>query len=119
MNKNVKYSFEEKKLKITTYNNEEREINFDFLIRQLVQFDNHALIRLEPDIGKIYNENVFCISSAGVIVWQVEAIHYLDDDSPYTNIVIKGEDLFLYNWSGERMQVNFENGKIINKTFTK
>lgn len=98
---------------------EGKELIFDFSIEQVVEIDDGALIRLEPDIGKIYNENVFRISLVPEIVWQVESIQKLDDDSPYTNIVIKDGKLFLYSWSGERMEINPKNGAVISKAFTK
>lgn len=113
------YRFKEKKLCLKLFDNSKKEILFNFPIRQVVEFENKILIRLEPDIGKILNENVCCYSCEGVLLWQIQPTKTIDADCPYTNIIVKNEKLFLHNWSGEKIQVNPKNGVILKKEFTK
>lgn len=113
------YEIDRKNLKLILPNNGIKEIKFDYPIRQVVQFKSSLLIRIEPGIGKILNENVYCYSSEGEFLWQVQPTDTIDVDSPYTNIVIREEKLFFYNWSGEKVQIDPFDGRILNKKFTK
>ena len=116
MNRSSKLKIEEKRI---TNLSETKEVVFEFPIKQVLEFENGILIRLEPDINKIFNENVFCLSFTPKIIWQIEPVKKLDNDSPYTNIVIKNGKLFLYSWSGEEMEVNIKSGIVISKIFRK
>lgn len=65
---------------LKTIDGETKNVIFDFPIRQLVQFENKLLVRIEPEIGKIFNENVFCYSNNGVLLWQVNSTNTIDED---------------------------------------
>lgn len=114
----LNYYFIEKAL-IIFDKNKKKTLNFDFPIKQVEQFKNNILIRLEPDIGKILNENIYCFSLDGKFLWQIKPRNYISKDSPYTNMMIKNDKIFLYSWDGERIQVNPNNGYIISEIFTK
>lgn len=96
-----------------------KEIEFEYPIKQVVKFKNKILIRLEPDIGKILNENVYCYSPDGKFLWQVQATDTIDVDCPYTNVLENEGKLFFYNWSGEKIQIDPGDGKVLKKEFTK
>lgn len=84
-----------------------------------MKFKSRLLIRLEPDIGKLLNENVYCYSSEGEFLWQVQPTDTIDVDCPYTNVVIREKKLFFYNWSGEKVQIDPFDGRVLNKEFAK
>ena len=112
------YKIKDKKL-LLNYECQKKEINFLFPIRQVLELENMLIVRLEPDIGKIFNENVFCYDKEGKLIWQIEPIHYFIPDSPYTSIHMEGDRLFLYNWSGIEVEVCPKNGSILYKKFIK
>lgn len=114
------YEIKEKKLLLKISDEDSiKEIQFDFPVRQVVKFSNTILIRIEPDIGKILNENVYCYSLKGVFLWQIKPTDTIDADCPYTNIVISDGKLFCYNWSGEKIFIDPNHGEILKKEFTK
>lgn len=115
----MKYRTLEKKIFFEISENDIKEVNFQFPIRQVVESNNKYYIRLEPNIGIIFNENVFCYDKNGEMIWKIKPTNTIDTDCPYTNIKVDGENLFLYNWSGEKILVNFDTGEILKKEFTK
>lgn len=94
-------------------------VDFDFPVRQVVYHSDNYFVLVEPDVGMILNENVFCVDDTGHIKWQVEKTTHLNVDSPYTKIILTNDQLFLYCWSGEKIEVNPATGKILSKRFTK
>lgn len=98
-----------------------KEIVFEYAIRQVVPFDisNYFLVRIEPDIGKILNENIFCFDKNGDFIWQVEPIHYRLPDSPYVGVSISEDGITLYNWDDFDVKVDPKNGKVLGKRFTR
>lgn len=118
MNYEIEYKIENKKLKLIR-NEVEKLVIFDFPIRQVIKFHDCFVVRLEPDIGQIYNENVFGISHEGKILWQIESISLVYEDSPYTGIGKEGEKAKLCNWDGTDLLIDPYTGKIIKKSFSK
>ena len=118
MKKILSYEVDGKKLRVLGISSY-RDIIFDFPIGQVLMIMQRILVRLEPDIEEICNENVFCVTLDEGIIWQVEKVKKMRDDSPYTNVVIRNGKLFFYSWDGFRMEVNLKDGKIINTVFTK
>lgn len=116
--RSVTYSFDNKTLWLQSFDNK-KEIKFEYPIRQVIQFKNRFLVRLEPDIGKLLNENIYCLGSNGELLWQVKPTQYIDADCPYTNIIISDSSLYAFNWSGEKVQIDLNSGDIIKKNFTK
>jgi len=116
----LKHTYKDKTFWLTTFNNEIcKEINFDFPIKQVIQFNNKVFIRIEPSVGEVFNENIYCFSQNGILLWQVKPINYMNLDCPYTNMVIQDDKLISYNWCGEKMHINLESGEIVDKKFTK
>lgn len=118
MFENNKFKISNKEFCISTGGNG-KKIEFQYPIRKVIEYQDVYFIRIEPDIGKILNENVFCYDKEGNFVWQVEPIPLVKKDSPYTNIYMQGSKLFLYNWGGVEVEVEPMSGKILSKCFTK
>ena len=118
MNNLIKHEINDKKLKLKhlTY---EKIIIFDFPIRQLLKFNHCFIVRLEPDIGHIYNENVFGISNEGKILWQIEPLPHVYEDSPYTGLGQIGDLAQLFNWDGTDLVIEPYTGRIISKRYSK
>ena len=55
----------------------------------------------------------------GKIIWQIEKIPYVYEDSPYTWIGKQDGYLKLGNWDGTDLTVNPKTGEIIQKSFSK
>jgi len=115
----LNYEIEGRNLKLMLSSGGIKEIEFAYPIRQVLQFKYSLLIRLEPDVGKILNENVYCYSIDGEFLWQVQQAETIIADCPYTNVVIKDKNLFFYNWGGEKVQIDPSDGSILKKEFTK
>lgn len=118
MNNIQKYLIEGEKLKLINQE-DEKIVIFDFPIRQVVQFRNCYVVRIEPSVGEIYNENVFGISKEGRILWQIEPIAHIYEDSPYTGIGQVNDSVKLSNWDGTDLTVNPATGDVIQKSFSK
>ena len=110
------YKVEGKFVKLKLENGIPSELRFDYPVRQVVIFESFFLVRIEPDFGKILNENVFCYSFEGEFLWKVEPTDTIDEDCPYMNIERDSGNLFFYNWSGERVKIDPIDGRVVTKT---
>lgn len=118
MNNKIKHEIDDKKLKLSEFKNE-TIIIFDFPIRQVIKFSNCFVVRLEPDIGSIYNENVFGISNEGKKLWQIEPLSHIYEDSPYTGLGQIGDLAQLCNWDGTDLIIEPYTGRIISIGYSK
>lgn len=114
----IKYEIDDKKFTLLNPK-ENRTIIFDFPIRQLIEFHNCFIIRLEVDVDKIYNENVFGVSLEGKMLWQIEPMPHIDEQNPYTGMGREGDLIKLYSWIGINVTVIPYTGQIIEKGFSK
>lgn len=89
-------------------------ITFPFKISQAIEKDECIIIRLEPDVGKVLNQNVYCITlDDGTLKWKIEeSPHGTQTDKPYTRIFLSGNSLIAGNWNGIDYKVDFSNGKV-------
>ncbi|WP_375055094.1 hypothetical protein [Zobellella sp. DQSA1] len=88
-------------------------VSFQWPIAQVVSFSDILVVRIEPDPGSCFNENVFGVNKDGSIVWTIEKIKHVYDDSPYTSIVAKDDNIKLFNWDGDELLVEPKSGRII------
>ena len=95
------------------------DVSFQWPIAEVVAFDNILVVRLEPEPDTCFNENVFGVVENGCISWTIEKRKHVYDDSPYTSIVAKNENIKLFNWDGDELLVNPKNGKIISVLYRK
>jgi hypothetical protein len=107
MSTNIDYSVEKNILKVKS-----EEVQFDWPIAEIVAFNDILVVRVEPDPGVCFNENVFGVSANGEIVWAVEKLKHVYGDSPYTKIIAKDEHVKLFNWDGDELLVDPFTGKI-------
>ena len=103
----VTFSFKDETLTILTTG---AAIEFDLPIEKVVSCGTGLAILLSVPTGKIENENVFGVSAGGDVIWQIEKIPHVYEDSPYTNIFIQDEALLAINWDGDEVRINYKNG---------
>ncbi len=115
----LSYKFEEDKLVIAA-NDGINNVNFDSKIKQVEQFDNLLIVRVNPKTkAGFLNENIFGVSFDGKILWQIEVLPHVYENSPYTGMSKEGESIKLCNWDGTDLIVNPVSGKIIKKGHSK
>ncbi|AMQ89738.1 MULTISPECIES: hypothetical protein [Marinobacter] len=95
------------------------EVPFQWPIAEVVVFDAILVVRIEPDPGAYFNENVFGVREDGSIAWVIEKRKHVYDDSPYTSIVAKDDNVKLFNWDGDELLVEPKSGKVISVGFGK
>ncbi len=100
---------------------ENRVVTLPYPTAQALNFNELVVVRVEPDIGKIYNKNIFALDGDGKIKWQIaESPHGTEVDKPYTSIFITTEnELLAGNWNGVDYIVSAEDGSISTKSFNK
>lgn len=69
-------------------------------IAQVVPVGPNLFVRTEAPPGLIDNRNVCAVNSEGEVVWRVRDRKHVYDDSPYTNMEVRGDRLVLSNWDG-------------------
>lgn len=92
-------------------------IKFKYNIAEIAEFQDVIIVRLDIPPGEKFNENVYGISKAGEIVWQIPKIEHVYGDSPYTGMTENESKLTLYNWDGLDVTIDPSSGKILSKTF--
>ena len=95
------------------YSNGQKVIEFEYPIDQIVVYKKAIVVLLNHDFYKVNNENVFCIDHKGNLLWQVPSFEYIDKRSPFVGIRREGENVKLFNWSGEFVVIEPLSGKII------
>jgi hypothetical protein len=94
-----------------------KQITFDYPIDTAVGFDTVIVVMLEPN--KLLNENVFGVSYDGKIMWQVDKRDHVYDESPYTYIGRKDNNVELGNFDGLELIVEPATGKILHQQWGK
>ena len=86
---------------------------FDFPISSIVEFENCVVVLLNRDFYKKDNENVFCLSKNGKLIWQVPRYDYSCKRSPFVDICKESDNIKLWNWDSSFIIIEPESGKII------
>lgn len=95
-------------------------IKFQFPIAEFKLIENFIIVLLDVPLDIVLNENLFCIDLNGAILWQIEKIKHIYNDSTFTNIIIdKNNNIQSYNQDGFMYTINIYSGKIIEKRFLK
>lgn len=97
----------------------EKIVTFSYAIGAIEKFDNRFVVMIDPPANTIFNENIYGVSYDGKILWQVEKIAHVDQDSPYTGIGKENNFLSAYNWDGHDYCIDLNTGKILGKKFVK
>lgn len=110
MNKNtVEFVIKDEKLILDSG----KTVTFDYLIADIVAFDDAVVVRLNSPSDKHFNENVFGVSYDGKILWQIEKKEHVYDESPYTYIGQRDDNVILFNFDGLELTVEPATGKIL------
>ncbi len=113
MSTNVKY--ENNKLKFSSG----ASYNFKYPIDEIKICEKIVIVRLDIPPKVILNENVYGISENGELLWQIEKLDHIYEDSPYTGMTLKEGKLILYNWDGLEVNIDPKTGKVISKSYGK
>ncbi len=89
------------------------------LIKQIIEFDQMVVVRLQPNIAKFINENIFGVSYSGKIKWQIATRKYVFEKSPYTNISKDGQMLKAHNWDGTDLLIDPVTGDILKSSYSR
>lgn len=95
------------------------KVEFIWPITDVIKFNDVLVVRVEPESGVIYNENVFGVSVTGEIIWSIEKRNHVYEDSPYTAINKKNDTVKFSNWDGEDLVVDPHTGQILSSSFSK
>lgn len=95
------------------------QIEFEHEIKKVLRIGDLIIVLLKIPSGVILNENVIGITGDGRVRWKIENIVQENIDSPYIDIEVTIHGLNAYNWSGIRVGVDIDSGRILNKRITK
>ena len=116
MNPSTKYAIKNNVLQIKSSG---IDVSFQWPIAEVTTFNDILVVRVEPDPGACFNENVFGVLINGDISWVIEKRNHVYDDSPYTSIIANDDKVKLFNWDGDELIVEPSNGKIISVGYGK
>ncbi|RMN52662.1 hypothetical protein SAMN05444506_11415 [Pseudomonas syringae] len=93
---------------------ERRRVCMPYPVNTFLQFGGKVLIRLEPSVGTIFNRNIFAVSMAGEVLWQIdESSHGTQADKPFMSLYRDENDQVVVGcWNGVTYAVDVENGNI-------
>lgn len=94
--------------------------SFIFDIKDFIVLDERIVVLINSPTKSLFNENIFCIDKNGQLIWQVEKVVHIYEDSPYDKIVnCNNESIEAWNCDSCNYLINIQNGKIISRRFTK
>lgn len=114
-----KVNFYDKKLEVISEGRLIAKHEFQWPIKQVIEFLKSYVIRLEPDLGTIDNRNVYGINYNGEVIWRIENGTFVYKDSPFTGMSKLGDKVKLLNWDGSDWIVDPETGEVIERSFSK
>ena len=94
-------------------------IGFPWPVAEVLRFDSSDVVRVEPDTGSCFNENVFGIALDGRLLWQIAVRQHVYGDSPYTCVTKLNDKVKLFNWDGDELIVEPSTGAILNVKYSK
>ena len=80
------------------------EVSFEFPIQQAVRCGEVIVVLVESPPGVRHNRNVYGISLAGELQWQVDEPDTVHEDSPFTNVTFEYGAVSCYNWGGGNLR---------------
>jgi len=101
------------------FNDKVKIIDFNFKIKNYLTLSEKIFILLEIPETCYFNENIFCAKNTGELLWQVEKIEHIYEDSPYDGIQIKNGNLIGRNYDSFDYLIDENTGRIVSKIFTK
>lgn len=95
------------------------KVDFPYPVAETVIFSDVVIVRVEPPVGIIFNENIFGISLTGDLLWQIKTLKHVYGDSPYTSVKEVVSGIKLSNWDGDDVIVNPKTGSILQVGYSK
>lgn len=92
---------------------------FPFPIQEIRELQDRYLVTLRIPPEKIFNENIFCISNDGKLLWQIEKRELMRNNSPYIGSDYTENELIVFNLYSFAMKVDIDTGKITEVLYTK
>jgi hypothetical protein len=109
MNNSLNYQIKGHQIIINSTN-----IDFDYGIKNVIQFGEVLIILLKKPIEKIFNENVFGVNlKSKKIIWQIAPQKYNGENCPFVQIDIIDNQLRLFNWCGVFLDVDPISGEVL------
>ncbi len=98
-----------------------KEIKLPYPAVQALDYQGLIVVRVDPEVGQIFNRNVFALDANGGVKWQItESPHGTEVDKPYTYITISEDNqLIAGNWNGVDYAVTLDDGSITPISFIK
>ncbi|WP_142785554.1 hypothetical protein [Changchengzhania lutea] len=72
-----------------------------------------VILNASRPLKKINYNNVIAFNANGILIWEVESDEKYDLENPYEGALFNGFYLILFKAKGQRVAVNYTNGKII------
>jgi len=94
-------------------------VPLDHPIAEVVEVDGVFLVRLEVLAKAAYNENIFGIAPDGGILWRVQPFSHRGENDPYVGLSVDGARVFANTWSGFRVEIDAQTGRILGHKFVK
>lgn len=94
-------------------------MNFPWPVGDVLEFAGVFVVRLEPEPGSCFNENVFGVALDGTIVWTIAKRKHVYDDSPYTSALKKDGYVKLFNWDGDELVIDPKSGAVLSEGYGK
>lgn len=94
-------------------------VEFEFPIKKTLEIEELLIVLIESPMGKIYNDNVFCVNSQGKIIWQVPRISSYPGntkDCSFVGMTLNEKrELVLFNWCDLAVVIDFRTGSILSQ----
>jgi hypothetical protein len=105
----MEWNFEHNTLKRDTLTIKE----FTSPLKKILDFKNCAVVLLDRDFYEGDNENVFCISESGGLLWQVPKFEYSYERSRFVDILKDSQNAKLFNWDSSWTIIEPTTGQVI------
>ncbi|MDQ6423120.1 hypothetical protein RB620_27185 [Paenibacillus sp. LHD-117] len=94
----------------------DNKIVFDHKIRYVKEVRETLIVLLEIPSNEVYLNNVFGITSIGIIKWRIQNVgdvFPIKNQLPFENLMLQGSDMFVSDFYGRRYSINPANGEIL------
>lgn len=92
-------------------------VSFPWPVGDVLEFNEIFVVRLEPEPGSCFNENVFGVTPNGTVAWVMAKRKHVYDDSPYTSALKKDSLVKLFNWDGEELVIDPKSGEVLSEGY--
>ena len=115
----ISFNLSDENLTIITDGNTIKNVKFPLKIKQVEEFSDVLVVRLDVPADILFNENVFGVSSEGKILWQIIPMKSGFKSSRYTGLFKKGDLVKVHNWDGTDLLLEPRTGEILKESYSK